>query len=266
MILPKHPFKTGMPVLKRATFAHCMGCLRTYETAEEILKEFFALRLDYYGKRKVFMEGLLAAEATRLANQARFLMEKCKGALNLDIKKATFLINPYSSITIIKTEKEMVEDLVKNKFDSDPVKEWKKGQGVLQEKDQEDQEGPDYAYLLELPLSSLSQERVGEICKRVGEKQEELRQLQASSKEDLWRSDLKHFSETLDAVEEREVNDDRGTPRARRETLPSKEGLRVEPKVADELKDKAMKAAAAKAKKAIKKEERKTDVKEENKL
>ena len=255
--------QTTMSTTSMVLFDH-MGCLRTYETVEEILKEFFALRLEYYGKRKVLMEGLLAAEAARLSNQARFLMEKCKGAPNLDIKKATFLINPCSSITIIKTEKEMVEDLVKNKFESDPVKEWRRGQGFLQEEDQEDQEGPDYAYLLELPLSSLGQERVGETCRMVEEKQKELRQLQATSKEALWRADLRHFTEALDALEEREADDAKEWPRARPDTLPTEAGLRVQPKVADELRDKAVKAAAAKAKKAIKKAERKTGVNEES--
>ena len=50
--------------------------------------EFFNLRLEYYGKRKTCMEGWMGAEATRLANQARFILEKCQGDLKIENKKA----------------------------------------------------------------------------------------------------------------------------------------------------------------------------------
>jgi len=29
------------------------GVIRRYETAEEILRDFFTLRMDYYGKRRL---------------------------------------------------------------------------------------------------------------------------------------------------------------------------------------------------------------------
>ena len=48
-----------------------MGCLKKYNTAEEILKDFYEIRLKFYGKRKSFMEGMLGAEARKLSNRAR---------------------------------------------------------------------------------------------------------------------------------------------------------------------------------------------------
>ncbi len=47
------------------------GCMKRYEDANDILKEFFELRLEYYQKRKDYLEGMLEAEALRLSNQAR---------------------------------------------------------------------------------------------------------------------------------------------------------------------------------------------------
>lgn len=47
----------------------------------DILKEFYTLRLKMYQKRKDYLEGMLEAEAKRLSNQARFIMEKCDGKL-----------------------------------------------------------------------------------------------------------------------------------------------------------------------------------------
>lgn len=37
----------------------------------QILREFYALRLDFYGKRKDYLVGMLGAEAAKLTNQAR---------------------------------------------------------------------------------------------------------------------------------------------------------------------------------------------------
>ncbi len=48
------------------------GCLRRYETATEILREFFEVRLGYYVKRKAFILDMLGAESCKLDNVARY--------------------------------------------------------------------------------------------------------------------------------------------------------------------------------------------------
>lgn len=58
-----------------------MGCLKKYETVQDILKEFFDLRLNYYGLRKEWLAGMLGAESTKLNNQARFILEKIQGKI-----------------------------------------------------------------------------------------------------------------------------------------------------------------------------------------
>ena len=55
------------------------GCLKRYESATQILAEFYELRLEYYRKRKDFLEGQLSAECDKLENQARFILEKIDG-------------------------------------------------------------------------------------------------------------------------------------------------------------------------------------------
>ena len=59
------------------------GCIKRYECVEDILKEFFELRLTYYQKRKDYLEGLLSAEASKLSNQARFILEKIDGTISI---------------------------------------------------------------------------------------------------------------------------------------------------------------------------------------
>ena len=89
-----------------------LGVLRKFDNANQILGEFYGVRLEYYKKRKAFRKGMLGAEAQRLSNQARFIIEKCKGTLRVENKK----------------KKEVIAELQKQKFAPDPVKRWKKTQ------------------------------------------------------------------------------------------------------------------------------------------
>ena len=143
----------------------------------------FIHRLQYYQKRKNYLEGMLEAEALKLSNQARFILEKCDGSLVVENKK----------------KKVMVEELQRRGFDSDPVKKWKKGQvcrhliliiitnyhnqlsyvtyctaqdqdEVDAEDDSEDEDaldtGLDYDYLLGMPMWSLTKERKDDLIKK----------------------------------------------------------------------------------------------------
>ena len=65
------------------------GCLKRYENINEILKEFFEVRLSFYSKRKAYMEGMLGAEKLKLDNIARFILEKIDGTIKVEnLKKA----------------------------------------------------------------------------------------------------------------------------------------------------------------------------------
>ena len=59
------------------------GCIRKFNNVEEIMRDFFTLRLESYQRRKDYMVGLLTAESLRLDNQARFIMEKIDGTITI---------------------------------------------------------------------------------------------------------------------------------------------------------------------------------------
>merc|ERR1712098_908651 len=171
-------------------------------------------RLVYYDKRKKYLEGLLGAEACQLSNKARFIIEKCDGTLKIENKK----------------KKVMIDELVKRGYDSDPIKAWKKAatgdegeeETPAEEEDQEPAasqggKGPDFDYLLGMPMWNLTQEKKDAIIKQRDDKKQELKKLQGTTKEQLWERDLDEFSAKL-----------------------------------DEMKAKAAKAAAAKERKALK--------------
>nr|XP_040043897.1 DNA topoisomerase 2-beta isoform X2 [Gasterosteus aculeatus aculeatus] len=218
-----------------------MGCLKRYDSVQDILREFYELRLTYYKLRKDWLLGSLGSEAAKLSNQARFVLEKIEGKISIENK----------------TKRELIRMLVQKGFESDPVIAWSKSQEKAQEEDYRDgnesdgsvdsgsSSGPNFNYILNMPLWCLSKEKVDDLLKQRDHKRAELNDLQKKQPEDLWKEDLAVFIEELDKVElqEREeqslgkavklVKGKVGKPKAKKlnleETMPSPFGRRVEP-------------------------------------
>ena len=65
--------------------------MKRYDSVQDILREFFELRLHYYKLRKDWLLGSLGAEASKLSNQARFVLEKIEGKITIGEKVAADL-------------------------------------------------------------------------------------------------------------------------------------------------------------------------------
>uniref|UniRef100_A0AAY4DL71 DNA topoisomerase 2 n=1 Tax=Denticeps clupeoides TaxID=299321 RepID=A0AAY4DL71_9TELE len=225
-----------------------VGSLKKYETVQDILKDFFELRMKYYVLRKDWLLGMLGAENSRLTNQARFILEKIQGTLVIENKP----------------KKELIRMLQEMGYDSDPVKAWKEAQekdaGEENEEDEEEKEerssGPDYNYLLSMPLWFLTKEKKDELCKQRDAKMTELNTLKRKSPADLWKEDLAAFTEELERIDEKEkeaaaagVTLTQGKGKGSRtkvvkvkdETRPTPQGRRVVPRVTSVMKDLAAK-------------------------
>jgi len=235
------------------------GCMKKYNDACEILKDFYELRFEYYGKRKQYLEGMLEAESLRLSNQARFILEKCDGSLTIENKK----------------KKIMITELQRKNFDPDPVKKWKAVQEKLENASldtqpdsdedsdaEENAKDADYDYLLGMAMWCLTQEKIDALLKTKGDKHTELKKLQKKSPSDLWNDDLDEFLIELDKWEAKELEDavvttgkaskGKGKKNLKLETAPSPAGIRVDPRIPDELRNKAKAAVAAKGRKESK--------------
>uniref|UniRef100_A0AAY4DLC9 DNA topoisomerase 2 n=1 Tax=Denticeps clupeoides TaxID=299321 RepID=A0AAY4DLC9_9TELE len=221
-----------------------VGSLKKYETVQDILKDFFELRMKYYVLRKDWLLGMLGAENSRLTNQARFILEKIQGTLVIENKP----------------KKELIRMLQEMGYDSDPVKAWKEAQEKENEEDEEEKEerssGPDYNYLLSMPLWFLTKEKKDELCKQRDAKMTELNTLKRKSPADLWKEDLAAFTEELERIDEKEkeaaaagVTLTQGKGKGSRtkvvkvkdETRPTPQGRRVVPRVTSVMKDLAAK-------------------------
>nr|XP_030695599.1 DNA topoisomerase 2-alpha isoform X2 [Globicephala melas] len=251
--------QTSLTCNSMVLFDH-VGCLKKYDTVLDILRDFFELRLKYYGLRKEWLLGMLGAESAKLNNQARFILEKIDGKIIIENKP----------------KKELIKVLIQRGYDSDPVKAWKEAQQKVadeEENEESDNEketeksdsvtdsGPTFNYLLDMPLWYLTKEKKDELCRLRNEKEQELETLKRKSPSDLWKEDLAAFVEELEAVEAKEKQDEqiglpgkggkaKGKKTQRAEVLPSPCGKRVIPQVTIEMKAEAEK----KIKKKIKNE------------
>ncbi|CAH1249006.1 TOP2A [Branchiostoma lanceolatum] len=245
------------------------GCLRTYNSAQQILQEFFDLRLEWYTKRKDWVMGMLEAESSKLNNQARFILEKIEGKIVIENKP----------------KRELIQMLQARGFDSDPVKAWKESQADKDKPDdlldaEEDEAesiasstasrgGPDYNYLLGMPLWNLSREKKEELLKQQREKGQELEDLRHKTPSDLWKDDLNDFVEELERVEQQEKEDEQSsgkikakdpkgknkrTAAVKHEYKPSPVGRRVIPVIDPAMKKAAASKAAQAERKRVKKE------------
>lgn len=59
------------------------GIIRKYDSVAEILREFFDVRIKRYSMRKEYLDALLSAEALKLQNMARFILEKIAGKIKV---------------------------------------------------------------------------------------------------------------------------------------------------------------------------------------
>lgn len=88
------------------------GCLRKFDTPEQICTEFFECRKEIYKKRKRYLEGMLQAQSDQLNEKARFIMMKIRNEIHIENKRKAAII----------------EQLQKHEFKPDPVKRWKEEQ------------------------------------------------------------------------------------------------------------------------------------------
>ncbi|KGO74230.1 DNA topoisomerase II, eukaryotic-type [Penicillium italicum] len=162
------------------------GRITKYATVDDILKEFYVVRLKYYERRKQFQLSDLQRELEKLSNQARFVQMIIDGKLVISKKKKPVLITElkekgFKPIAKVADASKLGED--------EPVVEEE------EESDDNDTEviSSSFDYLLGMPMWSLTQERVEKLRRQIGDKETEIDVLIKLSKEDIWTHDLDEF-------------------------------------------------------------------------
>jgi DNA topoisomerase-2 len=127
--------------------------LTKYNTPIDILLDYFDIRLDYYNKRRTWIIERLKREVKVLQNKTRFVREYIENIIQINKR----------------SKAEITEILSKCKYDTD---------------------NKSYDYLLNMPIYSMTLERIAELKKNCKDKEKELEMYQKKIGSDLWLIDL----------------------------------------------------------------------------
>ena len=140
--------------------------LKKYNTPEEIVDDYYPVRIEYYQKRKTYLLDALRKELLVLSNRARYISEILDDTI--DLRR--------------KTTAMMVQILKDRKYDT-------------QQGDDGDSGSAGYKYLLKLPMDSVSEENVEKLRNEKEKKEKELAYLESKTTENLWQDDLAELEE-----------------------------------------------------------------------
>jgi DNA topoisomerase-2 len=140
--------------------------LKKYNTPEEIVDDYYPVRIEYYQKRKTYLLDAMRKELLVLSNRARYISEILDDTI--DLRR--------------KTTAMMVQILKDRKYDT-------------QQGDDGDSGSAGYKYLLKLPMDSVSEENVEKLRTEKEKKEKELAHLESKTTQNLWQDDLAELEE-----------------------------------------------------------------------
>ena len=181
------------------------GKIKKYTSVNEILSEFYYVRLEYYQKRKDYMSERLQREVEKYSFQVKFIKMIIEKELTVTNKPRTAIIQELEDLGFPRINKEgkpfygspnaeiaeQINDVKSSTSD-----------GEDEESSHEDAEnivnGPEelygtYEYLLGMKIWSLTKERYQKLLKQKQEKETELENLLKLSAKDIWNTDLEAF-------------------------------------------------------------------------
>lgn len=136
------------------------GHIKRYENVEEIMKDYYKVRLDLFQKRKDHQLDILEHQLKIISYKVKFIMMVVDKKLDVNNKKKTEIED--------KLEKHKFPRLGKSKDDPKVS----------------------YDYLLSMPIYNLTFEKIEELKKQEHEKQTEYDDLSSKTPEDIWIGEL----------------------------------------------------------------------------
>lgn len=191
------------------------GRIKKYDDPNEILREFYFVRLEYYQKRKDYLTSEMQNQLVKLSEQARFIKLIIDKELSISNKKRAVLVDMLMKLKFARFDKsgKQVKDDLNTLFIDEAeelLQEEEEGAGdisQINERSVNDLESSEnvhipeniysnYDYLLGMSLWALTRERYEKLLQQKGEKEQELNILLGKSAKDLWNEDLDVFSES----------------------------------------------------------------------
>ncbi|KAL5543375.1 hypothetical protein UlMin_007159 [Ulmus minor] len=175
------------------------GIIKKYDTPEQILEEFFHIRLEFYEKRKKVLLDNLEMDLLKLENKVRFILGVVNGEIIVNNRKRA----------------DLFAELVRKGFTPFP----KKAKSVEPEvagatedtEDTEENSSPDatsngvrisdYEYLLSMSIGTLTLEKVRALCEERDKLNDAVEELRKATPKSLWNKDLDQLDQELDELD-----------------------------------------------------------------
>ncbi len=128
--------------------------LHKYNTIEEIIDDFYSVRIAFYEKRKLYLINELEQRLVLLSNRAKYIQENLNGSIDLRKKKMQQVVELLESKQYVRIN-------------------------------------GDYNYLTKMAMDSVTEERVETIMKEKADTEIELETLRKTTLEKMWMNELK---------------------------------------------------------------------------
>ncbi|KAL8496050.1 hypothetical protein ACS0TY_019960 [Phlomoides rotata] len=170
------------------------GVIKKYDTPEQILEEFFHLRLEFYDKRKKAMLAIKENDMLKCDNKYRFILCVVEGSIIVsNRKKADLCIElKEKGFTPFPAKKNASDVNIAGATDdteeTEDSTEVKIGKGVS---------STDYDYLLSLAIGTLTIEKLQELREERDKLVQQVEELKHSTVKSLWLKDLDELEKKL---------------------------------------------------------------------
>ncbi|KAF5752648.1 DNA topoisomerase 2-like isoform X1 [Tripterygium wilfordii] len=204
------------------------GVIKKYDTPEQILEEFFPLRLEFYEKRKKILLDNLEMELLKLENRVRFILGVVSGEIIVNNRKRAdlFLELQHKGFTPFPKKTKSIEAAVAGATDDteDVEDDVALAKGVR---------ASDYDYLLSMAIGTLTLEKVQELCADKDKLNQEVDDLRKATPKSLWIKDLDALEQELneqdvsDAVAEKARKELKNKVRSEVATKPGRQAPKI---------------------------------------
>ncbi|TKY49610.1 DNA topoisomerase 2 [Spatholobus suberectus] len=186
------------------------GKIKKYDNPEQILEEFFPLRLEYYERRKKHILNNLERLLLVLDNKVRFILGVVSGEIIVsNRKKADLLMElQQKGFTPMPRKGKSAEPQVAGANDEEEQED----DNNAKEQETSSVEGAkrgDYEYLLSMSIGTLTLESVQKLLAEKDEKEKELEILKATPSKSMWLNDLDELEKKLDELDSKEAEEER---------------------------------------------------------
>jgi len=149
--------------------------LHKYGTVEEIIDDFYGVRMGLYQKRKDHLIEAMSHKLVKLSNRARYIQETLKGTIDLRKKTAQQVTDLLTSMNFALID-------------------------------------GDFKYLIKMPMDSVTEENVANIMKEKADTETELATLKATSLETMWLRELETLEREYDTYKKKRETIQAGQP------------------------------------------------------